>query len=185
MIEEAIIWSTPEEIEEELDDLRQNHPRWSERIFLHYVADAHLRIDHARRSGRLDLIKQFMTANCFDRLRKALEERGGLLDLKPLDLQGVQIEKVGEEGVNDFIDVRFVSEREKNLLIEHYRFIRSRYEEAAGLEAPGTSTDVCPHCGAKIVLTDEWECEYCGTILAEQSVGWTIEAMMKEGEYAG
>ena len=185
MVEESIIWSTPEEIEEELDDLRHNHPEWNERMFLHWAADTYLRIDNARRSGKLDLVKHFMTGSCFDRLEKELEEQGGFLDLKPLDLQGVQIEKIGEEGVNDFIDVRFVSEREKTLLVEHYRFIRPRYEEAAGFGASRTSGDVCPHCGAKIILADDWECEYCGTILAEQSVGWTIEAIMKEGEYAG
>lgn len=185
MVEESIIWSTPEEIEEELDDLRHNHPEWNERMFLHWAADIYLKIDRAKRSSKLNLIKQFMTGSCFDKIKRELEEQEGPLDLKPMDLQGVQIEKIGEEGVNDFIDVRFVSEREKAVLIEYYRFIRPRYEPTSALGAPRTRRDVCPHCGGKIVCTDDWECEYCGTILAEQSVGWTIEVIMAEGEYSG
>lgn len=185
MVEEWIIWNTPEHVEEDLDDIRGSHPEWNERMFLHWAAETYLKIDHARRSGDLGAVLDCMTASCAKRVRADLAKHGGKLDQAPLELSGVQIEQVGREGTNDFIDVRVVGERDKGLAIEFLRFIRPSYEPDAGAGAARQSVDVCPHCGAHIVDPSDWECEYCGTVLAAQSVGWTIEFILKEGEYAG
>jgi hypothetical protein len=181
MSDEELLWGTPESLDERIEELRRDHPGWSQRVFLIYALEQYREIDVARRAGRAGDLTDICTPGCIESLKK--EPR--TLDI-PVNIQGAQICSIREEGEFDLIDVRFIGERKKGTegpgeVIDYLRFERYRYEHATDSET-GVS-ESCGRCGGAIDPTSDWKCRYCDQRVNEQSSGWMVQKVMSQATY--
>lgn len=187
MIDDLILWGTPEELETEVDELRRSHPQWSEHLFLSWAADSYRDIDYARRKRDPGFVEHLMTGEFWQAFAKRATNKQIKVIDQPLDVQGVQIVWIGTEGDDDVIDVRFVGERrdEAGKLVpsaEFVTFIRPHYEHFNEPTAVVWSGR-CPNCSGEVDLENDWRCARCGHNLAEQTTGWKISAIRAEKDY--
>lgn len=181
MGDEDLFWGTSEELEGAVEDLQHNHPGWSQHIFLLYALSVFRELDYAWRQRHLDNLTDELTASCLE----ALLEAEPPLNI-PLEVQGVQLGAIGQEGDFDTIDVRFIGNRQNDgvgqgEMITYLRFIRYRYESAT--DAATGMIETCPRCGGKIDPTADWICHYCDQKVNEQSSVWLVQKVMDQGNY--
>ncbi len=182
MSDEDLIWGTPDDLEERIEALRRNHPGWSQRIFLLYALEQFRELDYNWRQGRPDDAADALTPGCLE----ALKNTEPPLNI-PFRIQGIQLAAVGEEGEYDFIDVRFIGDRQQDDVgpgetIKYARFVRYRYEHSTDGET--SMGESCPRCGGPVDPTSDWKCRYCDQKVNEESSGWLIEKVMDQGKYA-
>lgn len=181
MSDEELLWGTPESLDERIEELRRDHPGWSQRVFLLYAIHQYREIDAARRAGRPEVLDDICTPGCIAALKKA----DAPIDI-PVDIQGAQVCAVTEEGEFDLIDVRFIGERKRGAegpgeTIDYLRFERYRYEHSTDSETGFSES--CKRCGGKIDPTSDWKCRYCDQRVNEQSSGWMVQKVMSQGDY--
>lgn len=181
MDDEDLLWGTVEEVEEAEEGLKHNHPGWSQHIFLLYALYVFRELDYAWRQGHLDNITDYLTPGCLEEVRKSPPP----LNI-PLDIQGLQLAAIGEEGEYDTIDVRFMGSRLQNGVgpgetISYLRFIRYRFEHST--DAASNMGETCPRCGGAVDPTADWKCHYCDQRVNEQSSGWLVTKVMDQGNY--
>ena len=181
MSDEDLFWGTAGEAEEAVEDLKRNHPGWSQHIFLLYALNIFRDLDYAWRQGHLDDLTEDLTPGCLE----ALQKEQPMLNI-PLEVQGVQLSAVGQEGDYDTIDVRFIGDRQKEGIgpgetITYLRFTRYRYEHAT--DAADGMIETCPRCGGRIDPTADWICHYCDQKINEESSGWLVQSVMDQGNY--
>jgi hypothetical protein len=181
MEDEDLLWGTSEEIEGAEEALKRNHPGWSQNIFLRYALFVFRELDYAWRQGHLSDITDYLTPGCLEAVRKSPPP----LNI-PLDVQGVQMAALGEEGEYDTIDVRFIGERIKDGVgpgetMSYLRFIRYRFEHAT--DAATGVRETCSRCGGIIDPVNDWKCHYCDQKVNEQSSGWLVTKVMDQGNY--
>ncbi|MFA5867359.1 MAG: hypothetical protein WC891_05280 [Actinomycetota bacterium] len=181
MGDEDLIWGTSEELEGAIENLKHNHPGWSQHIFLLYALYVFRELDYAWRQGHLDNLTDDMTTSCLEALKKAPPPPN-----IPLDVQGLQLAAIGEEGEYDTIDVRYMGNRRQGgegpgETITYLKFIRYRFEHAT--DAATGMAETCPRCGGRIDPTADWICHYCDQKVNEQSSGWLVQKVMDQGNY--
>lgn len=181
MLDDELFWGTPEDLESAIEELRRNHPGWSQRVFLLFALEQFRELDHARRRRQIDAMTDYLVADLIEDLRR----EPPVIDI-PIKIEGVQIAAVFEDGEYDVVDVRFVGERVNEgqgpgSVYEYLRFIRPRYEHTTDGET-GVS-DRCLRCGGSIDSAADWKCRYCDQLVNEQSSGWLISRVMDQGTY--
>jgi hypothetical protein len=181
MEDEELLWGTSEEIDGLLEELKRNHAGWSLHIFLLYALYVFREVDYAWRRGNLDNLTDLLTPACLEIMRKAKPP----LNI-PLEIQGVQLAGIGEEGEYDTLDVRFMGNRMQDGVgpgetITYLRFTRYRFEHTTDGETGMAET--CPRCGGLIDPTADWVCHYCDQKVNEQSSGWLVTKVMDQGNY--
>lgn len=181
MGDEELLWGTPESLDERVEELRRDHPGWSQRVFLMYALEQYREIDTARRAGRPENLPDVCTKGCIDALKKTEP----IINI-PVDIQGVQICSISEEGEYDLIDVRFIGDRKRGAdgpgeIIDYLRLERYRYEHSTDSETGFSET--CSRCGGKIDPTTDWKCHYCDQRVNEQSTGWMVQKVMSQATY--
>ncbi len=181
MDDEDLLWGTSEDLEGAVEDLEHNHPGWSQHIFLLYALYVFKELDFSWRQGHLDNRTEDLTPGCLEALKKQSPPPN-----IPLEVQGVQLAAIGEEGEYDTVDVRYMGNRKQDGVgpgetITYLRFIRYRFEHAT--ESETGLTETCPRCGGRIDPTADWICHYCDQKVNEQSSGWLVQKVMDQGNY--
>ncbi len=181
MADEELLWGTTEEVGEALEELKLNHPGWSDRVFLLYTLAQYRDLDYARRRGQCAGLSEMCTPACVAVLCQAARQ----IDI-PVDVQGIQIIAVRPEGDYDTIDVKIIGERSANGVgpgdvIEYLRLARYRYEQST--EGETGVSETCGRCGGAIDPTSDWKCRFCDQLINAQSTGWMIEKIMNQGDY--
>ena len=181
MPDEELLWGTTEEVTEALEEVKLNHPGWSDRVFLLYTLAQYRDLDYARRRGQTAGLTDVCTPACVEALRQAPAPP----DI-PLDVQGIQIIAIGSEGDYDTIDVKIISDRNAGgvgpgEVIDYLRLARYRYEQSTDGETGVSET--CGRCGGAIDPTSDWKCRFCDQLINAQSTGWMIEKVMNQGDY--
>jgi hypothetical protein len=181
MADEDLIWGTSEELGEFIEGLKHNHPGWSQHIFLFFALHIFRELDYSWRRGHVDNLTDDLTPACLEALQKAKPP----LNI-PLEIQGVQLAAIGEEGEYDTIDVRYMGSRSQDGVgpgetITYLRFIRYRFEHFTDAETG--MVESCPRCGGRIDPTADWICHYCDQKVNEQSSGWLVQKVMDQGNY--
>jgi hypothetical protein len=182
MNEEELLWGSSGEVEQELEELRRNHPGWSARVFLLYALDQYRELDYARRRNQPDAMADVCTPSCLESLRHSDRPMN-----IPVEVKGAQIVATGVEGDYDTIDVKFFGERldadgvGPGETIDYLRLSRYRFEHSSDSETG--LTESCGRCGGAIDPTTDWKCRFCDQLVNEQSSGWQIEKVMDQGDY--
>jgi hypothetical protein len=181
MDDEDLFWGTSEELEDKVEELKHNHPGWAQHVFMLFALYVFRELDYAWRQGHLENLTDELTPSCMETLQKAKPPPN-----MPLEVQGLQLSAIGQEGDFDTIDVRFIGDRQKNgagpgETITYLRFTRYRFEHATDAETG--MIESCPRCGGRIDPTTDWICHYCDQKINEESSGWLVQKVMDQGNY--
>ncbi|MGD0153824.1 MAG: TIM44-like domain-containing protein [Thermacetogeniaceae bacterium] len=180
-----------------LDQLKQNDPNFSEANFITRVNNMYLQLQDSWMKKNWNSVRPFETDELFNMHNKQLQS---FIDnhttnmMEEICVLDTKITNYTDDGVNDVLSV-VLKARLKDYVIDDttskvvegdphrdiymtYLFKMIRKQGVlTKTETEATKVTQCPNCGANVSINASGQCDYCGSVITSGQYDWVLASV--------
>jgi len=179
-----------------LDQLKAQDPDFSKEDFLENVGNMYIKMQDAWESRNWAPMRALMTEAMFNQYQRQVDEyikNGHTNHVDRIAVLSSEIASFRQDEVNDIITVTlhtrivdYVTRDSDGALISGdmnrekfmtYEWTLIRTKGMKTNTSAGVDLTNCPNCGAPLEVNRSGQCEYCGSIIKDDSYGWIISGI--------
>ena len=179
-----------------LEQLKAMDPDFSKEDFLENVGNMYLKLQDAWESKQWEPMRALMTESMFNQYQRQVDEyikNGHTNHVDRIAVLASEIASFRQDEINDIITVTlhtrivdYVTRDSDGALISGdmnrekfmtYEWTLIRTKGMKTNISAGVDLTNCPNCGAPLEVNRSGQCEYCGSVIKDDSYGWIISGI--------